>query len=162
MSRLSSGGSRRVRRNWGPTLKEHNKQPTEIQHTSRSLKNVWGIKEGYMFIIISEKVLEGQESLVNFSQNKGAGGHHFLCHHPHTQHKQRAICRNQHGANTHYLTCLHHAFYPPHHALADLSPPICSWAQHIQSSATSLAVYKQPGQELAPLQSDFCSRERER
>ena len=60
-----------------PALKETAKQScTERQYRSSSLKNAWGVPEGGL-LLISECVLEGKESLGDFSRNKVAGENHF-------------------------------------------------------------------------------------
>lgn len=57
-----------------PDLKDHDKQPLEIQHRSSHLKKYLGHIRGR---IISEHILEGQHLLRHSSRNKGAGRHYL-------------------------------------------------------------------------------------
>lgn len=74
---LSSGKARGQGETESPSLKrQHNKQSTKIKHRSGSLKNARGVSDGDLFTSLKH-VVEGQESLGDFSKNKGAHSHHL-------------------------------------------------------------------------------------
>lgn len=64
-----------------PLKRRQTNSPKEIQHRSSSLKDAW-VYGSEICLLISEHVLEEQESLGDFSRNKRAGRQHFPLLHP--------------------------------------------------------------------------------
>ena len=70
-------------------------------------------------MLISECILERQHSEKRFQEQRN-----WPVPLPPlvSQHRHRVTCRNQHHADTHYLTCLHQDL--PHHTLVELPFPV--------------------------------------
>lgn len=62
-----------------------------------------GVYRKYIYLLISEDVLEGLGSLGNLSKNKRTGRHYFSPLPPKPRYTD--TCRNQQRANTLHLAC---------------------------------------------------------